>query len=201
MDKEKELRLILIFSILYLIFFISLAIIRQNYEFVFYIIVICLITIITILHHKQLHLRPAIVGGLSVMGFMHLAGGNLYFNEVRLYDIYIFQNFIRYDQIVHTLGFFVATFVSYSLIRPYLDLRIKHHPLVLSIILILTASGFGALNEVMEFGAVLFLGAAKAVGDYYNNAWDLVFNMLGSIIACFFIHPYHKKQIKKIGLE
>lgn len=193
MNKEKELKLILIFSILYLIFFISLAIIRQNYEFVFYIAVICLLTIIIILHHKQLHIKPIIVGGLSVMGFMHLAGGNLYFGGIRLYDIYPFQNFIRYDQIVHTLGFFVATFVSYSLIRPYLDLRIKHHPLVLSLILILTASGFGALNEVIEFGAVLFFDAAQQVGDYYNNAWDLVFNLLGAVAACFFIHPYHKR--------
>ena len=127
------------------------------------------------------------------MGLMHLAGGNLYFNGIKLYDIYSFQNFIRYDQIVHTLGFFVATFVSYSLIRPYLDIRVKHHPLILSIILILIASGFGAINEVLEFAAVLFLGAAQAVGDYYNNAWDLVFNLLGTIAACLFIHPYHKR--------
>ena len=193
MDKEKELRLILVFTWIYLIFFILLAAARKNYEFVFYITVICLLTIITILHHKQLHLRPAIVGGLSLMGLMHLAGGNLYFNGIKLYDIYSFQNFIRYDQIVHTLGFFVATFVSYSLIRPYLDIRVKHHPLILSIILILIASGFGAINEVLEFAAVLFLGAAQAVGDYYNNAWDLVFNLLGTIAACLFIHPYHKR--------
>ena len=57
------------------------------------------------------------------------------------------------------------------------------------------------MNEILEFGAVLFLGAAKAVGDYYNNAWDLVFDMLGSIIACIFIYPYHKKQLEKIGLK
>lgn len=197
MDKEKELKLILIFTCVYLIFFILLAIVRKNYEFVFYIAVICLLTIIIILHHKELHLKPTIVYGLSVIGLMHLAGGNLRFNEIRLYDMYLFQNFIRYDQIVHTFGFFIATFVSYNLIRPYLDLRIKHHPLVLSIILILTASGFGAINEVLEFAAVIFLGAAQAVGDYYNNAWDLVFNLLGTIAACFFIHPYHKKQLKR----
>lgn len=193
MDKEKELKLILVFTWIYLIFFILLAVVRKNYEFVFYIAVICLLTITTILHHKELHLKPTIVGGLSVIGLMHLAGGNLHFNGIRLYDIYLFQSFIRYDQIVHTLGFFVATFVSYSLIRPYLDTRMKHHPLVLSIILILTASGFGAINEVLEFAAVIFLGAAQAVGDYYNNAWDLVFNMLGAIAACIFIHPYHKR--------
>ena len=57
--------------------------------------------------------------------------------------------------------------------------------------------GTGALNEVLEFGAVILFGAAKQVGDYLNNALDLVFNLTGSIIACFFIHPYHKKQIKK----
>lgn len=54
------------------------------------------------------------------------------------------------------------------------------------------ASGFGAFNEVLELGAVAYLNAAKQVGDYFNNAFDLLFNMLGSIIACFFLMRYHK---------
>ena len=59
------------------------------------------------------------------------------------------------------------------------------------------AMGVGAFNEILELIAVVFLGAAEQVGDYFNNALDLFFNLIGSTIACFFIIHYHKKHIKK----
>jgi hypothetical protein len=49
----------------------------------------------------------------------------------------------------------------------------------------------------LEFTAVVFLGAQESVGNYLNNALDLVFNLLGSIIAVFFIFPYHRKRQSK----
>lgn len=78
-----------------------------------------------------------------------------------------------------------------------MDLKIKHHPALFSLLLILIALGIGALNEILEFGAVVFLDAQEAVGDYFNNAADLVFNLIGSVIAVIFIHPYHKKRLAK----
>ena len=172
MDKKTELKLTLAFTLIYLIFFILLAIIRRNYEFLFCIAVICLLIIVIGFYHKELHLKPLIVIGLSVLGFMHVAGGNLYFNGIRLYDIYIFQDLIRYDQIVYTFGFFIATFVGYNLLKPYLDPRIKHHPLILFILLVLIATGIGAINEILEFAAVLFLGGSKA-------SWGLLQQCMG----------------------
>ncbi len=53
--------------------------------------------------------------------------------------------------------------------------------------------GFGAFNEIIELLAVLLFDATQQVGGYLNNALDLVFNLIGSIIACFFIIDYHKK--------
>lgn len=195
MDEKTESKLILIFTVLYIMLFTILAFIRKNYEFLYYTLVMSSLITLIVLYHKKLHLSLIILTGLSVLGFMHVAGGNLYFSGNRLYEIYIL-NIIRYDQLVHSFGVFIATFVGYSLLKPYLDHRIEHHPVVLSLILVAIASGFGAINEILEFGAVIFLGADKAVGDYHNNALDLVFNTLGSIIACFFIYQYHKKQIK-----
>ena len=128
MEQKRESKLILIFTIVYLVVFTILAVIRKNYEFLYYTIIISKLIILIVWYHKKLHLSPIILGGLSLLGLMHVAGGNLYFNCVRLYDIYTFQDFIRYDQIVHTFGIFIATFVGYSLIKPYLDHRIKHHP-------------------------------------------------------------------------
>ena len=46
--------------------------------------------------------------------------------------------------------------------------------------------GFGALNEVVEF-VVTLLVPDNNVGGYFNTAMDLVFNMLGAILAAVLI--------------
>ena len=42
--------------------------------------------------------------------------------------------------------------------------------------------GFGALNEIVEFTAVLLVPETN-VGGYMNTGWDLVSNFVGIIIA------------------
>jgi uncharacterized membrane protein YjdF len=129
---------------------------------------------------------------------MNVAGGNAYIHGTRLYDLWIIEGILKYDNIMHALSIFIATFVAYNIISPHLDLKTKHHPILFSLLLILIALGIGAVNEILEFMAVILLGAQEGVGGYLNNAWDLVFNLLGSIIAVFLIFPYHSnRQIKK----
>lgn len=198
MNEKKESKLILIFTVTYLILFTLLAIARKNYEFLFYTIILSSLIILIVLYYKKLHLTYIILGGLSVVGFMHLAGGTIDIFGIRLYDFWIIPGILKYDNIIHALSIFVATFVAYSIISPHLDLKTKHHPVLFSLLLIFIALGIGVINEVLEFGAVVFLGAQEAVGDYFNNALDLVFNMLGAVIACFFIFPYHRKRQLKI---
>src|SRR3989338_4568002 len=142
MDKKREIRLISIFTIAYAFFFTLLAYLTKNYEFVYYTIVISSLLAIIVLHYKQLHLKVAILWGLSILGLMHLAGGTINIYGIRLYDFWFIDNLLKY-------------------------------------------------------GAVVFLDAQEAVGDYFNNAADLVFNLIGSVIAVFFIHSYHKKRIAK----
>ena len=197
MDKKEEIAFILIFTIAYAIFFTLLAYFTKNYEFVYYAIVISTLLTIIVLHYKQLHLKAAILWGLSILGLMHLAGGTINIYGIRLYDFWFIDGLLKYDNIIHAASLFVATLVAYNIISPHLDLKIKHHPAPFSLFLILIALGIGALNEILEFGAVVFLDAQEAVGDYFNNASDLVFNLIGSVIAVFFIHPYHKKRIAK----
>jgi len=186
------------FTIGYLIVFTILSVIHGNFEFLYYIFIMTIFITITLIANKKLHLTLYILMGLSILGFMNVAGGNLWFNGTRLYEIYLIKNILRYDNIVHSFGTFVGTFVAYNIIKPHIDKKIKYNRLLLSLILILMAMGFGAFIEVLEFGAVIFFGAAKQVGDYFNNTLDLLFNLIGSAAACFFIHPYHKKQRKNV---
>ena len=49
-------------------------------------------------------------------------------------------------------------------------------------LLVTIGMGFGALNEVVEFAAVLLIPDTN-VGGYTNTGWDLVSNLVGCVIA------------------
>ncbi|MFC2135778.1 DUF2238 domain-containing protein [Bacteroidota bacterium] len=183
------------FTIGYLFTFTLLAIFKKNYEFLYYTIILSILIFIIVLYHKKIHLTKHILLGLTILGAMHIFGGNIHFFGTRLYDIYFIPGLLKYDNIVHSFGIFVATFVVYSFLHPHLDKQIDHNAVLLSLILISITMGIGAFNEVLELGAVVFFGAAKQVGDYINNAVDLVFNLIGSVIACFFIIRHHKRKL------
>jgi hypothetical protein len=51
--------------------------------------------------------------------------------------------------------------------------------------------GFGALNEVIEFIAVLTIPNTN-VGGYENTGWDLVANLVGATVSALIIRIGHK---------
>ena len=194
MQEKTELKIMFWFTIIYLTIFTLLAIFKKNYEFLYYTFVLSALILIIILYHKKLHLTNHIIAGLIILGILHILGGNIHILNTRLYDLWLIPpNILKYDNFVHTFGGFIATIVSYSFIRPHLDNKIKNNYLLTFIIITSIAMGIGAFNEIIELCAVLFFEATKQVGDYMNNALDLVFNLLGSIIACMYILKYHMR--------
>lgn len=194
MKEQTELRLMFWFTVAYLAFFTVLAIVNRNFEFLYYTFIMSAIIFIIVFYHKKIHLSMHLFFGLTILGVLHIFGGNIHIGGIRLYELWLLPNIFRYDNLVHSFGTFVATFAVYSLLRPHLDVKIKHNYFLLALLLISITMGFGAFNEILELGAVLFLGAAEQVGDYFNNAFDLVFNLLGSIVACVIILEHHAKQ-------
>ena len=55
--------------------------------------------------------------------------------------------------------------------------------------------GAGVFNEVVEFIAVVLFQEQNKVGDYYNNAIDLVYNSIGSLTAIVVIDIYRLYKI------
>jgi len=47
---------------------------------------------------------------------------------------------------------------------------------------VFTGMGLGALNEIIEFAAVLMIPETN-VGGYINTGWDLVANLVGCLFA------------------
>jgi hypothetical protein len=70
---------------------------------------------------------------------MHLVGGTVNIAGIRLYDFWIIQGILKYDNVIHILSIFITTFVAYSIVSPHLDLKTKQHPILFSLLLILIA--------------------------------------------------------------
>ncbi len=133
--------------------------------------------------------------GLSIWGLLHMSGGSLRIGDNVLYALEVFRFLevgdtyvLKFDQVVHAFGFGVTTLVAYHLLKPRIS---KMHKGLLYGLCVFIAMGAGALNEIVEFLAVVIL-PKTGVGGFYNTGLDLVFNGLGSLIAVIFIHFYYK---------
>lgn len=198
MNKFLKLKLMFYFTLIYLVVFTILAILKGNYEFLYYTFVMTGLIFTTLKVYRKFHLSYGIMVGLTILGVLHIFGGNLYVFGTRLYDLWLIPQIFKYDNLVHLFGIFVATLVSYNLLIPHISRKIEKKWFLLSGLLILIALGIGAINELVELAAVVFFGAAAGVGDYMNNAIDIVFNLIGSVIACVFIWiHYEKKKIRE----
>ncbi len=98
---------------------------------------------------------------------------------------------LKFDQFVHAFGFGVTTLVGWHLLKPYLNPKTNYK--IIYVLLVAIAMGAGALNEIIEFVSVLLI-PNNGVGGYFNTALDLVFNMIGSIIALFIVHFYYRRK-------
>ncbi|MEK6824495.1 MAG: hypothetical protein AABY02_01455, partial [Nanoarchaeota archaeon] len=58
--------------------------------------------------------------------------------------------------------------------------RIK--PLYFYTVVALASMGLSVINELVEFGAVVFI-EKTGVGGYFNTSLDLLFNTLGAVVG------------------
>jgi hypothetical protein len=112
-----------------------------------------------------------------------------------LYSLWLIPDLLKYDQIVHAYGFGITTWLCWHAIRTSLKSPDGAEPKPTLGLMTLAAAGgmgFGALNEVIEFIAVLTIPNTN-VGGYENTGWDLVSNLVGSLIAASIIHRAGRK--------
>lgn len=187
------------FVILYMLGFSVLAFRQGNTEFIMYALVMVVFITATLALHLRIHFSPVALWLLALWGFVHMAGGTIPINpqytdlfraastpddqptSAVLYSLRYFPSLPRYDQFVHIFGFFGATVACYEATKILLHARTS---LPLAVIAALMGIGLGALNEVIEFFAVLTMPDTN-VGGYTNTAWDLVANALGASLAGF----------------
>ncbi|MBI2448708.1 DUF2238 domain-containing protein [Candidatus Pacearchaeota archaeon] len=189
--KKGEWGLIL-FNLIYVAIFTIYYLSIKNYEFLWYVAVLLFFVGLIAFTLKKSNFDYLILWGLSIWGFLHMAGGGVRVGDGVLYalqliPIWVTDNFfiLKFDQLVHFYGFAVATLVAHHLLKKYWNDDVNYKIVYPALVAI--GMGLGALNEIVEFMAVVAF-SNTGVGGYYNTALDLVFNTLGAIAAVIFIH-------------
>jgi len=186
MRLTRKERIIVGANGIYIPIFTAIAWGRGNHEFLLYVVVILAVLGLLVWQQPRLKFNTTVLWGLTAWGLMHMAGGNVRVGDGVLYEVILLPlvpslSILRYDQVVHTFGFGVATLVCFHMLRPYLRDGVGS-PLGLMFLVVMMGSGLGALNEILEFVAVLTMPETN-VGGYENTALDLCSNFLGSTIA------------------
>lgn len=177
---------ILIVNLIYIPIFAIVAMQKLNFEFLLYVGVVILALGFIVAKQHKVKLEPMILWGLTIWGFMHLSGGNIRVGGEVLYELILVPlvphyNILRYDQVVHVLGFCMATLVCHHLLKPYLRTDITKWR-TLCLLIVLMGSGVGAFNEIIEFIAQETVPETH-VGGYTNTMLDLIANLTGGLLA------------------
>ncbi len=173
---------------------------QGNQEFIFYGVVMAALIAIVVAIDLRVRFSQGVLWGLSIWGLLHMAGGNVPIppelaNESGkpvLYSLWIIPTYLKFDQIVHAFGFFVTTFVCSEALRPRLTANGRISTGV-AVLLAAASMGLGALNEVIEFAAVLLIPNTN-VGGYTNTGWDLVANLVGASTAALILRFRHGRR-------
>jgi putative membrane protein len=169
-----------------------MAVTRSNYEFVLYGAVVLGAVVAVLAAQSRVRFESGVLWGLSLWGLLHMAGGNVRVGEGILYEVQLVPVVLRYDQLVHFIGFGVATLVCHHLLRVYLRDGVRM-PWMLAVLVVMMGTGVGALNEIVEFVAVLTI-PETGVGGYGNTLWDLVFNLFGATTAAVYLSVRERRR-------
>lgn len=165
-----------------------------NYEFIVYVLTMAVLIALVGMNLRKAAFPAGMLWALSLWGLAHMAGGGVPVGQSVLYSMHLFplleteQYFIlKYDQIVHAYGFGVTAWLLWHLMTRHFpstrgSATALFYPLFASM-------GLGALNEMIEFSAVLMVPETN-VGGYYNTALDLVFNCAGAAIAMGMVRAF-----------
>lgn len=178
---------VLAFTLVYVAAFTAWFLARGNYEFILYVATMAGLIALVGLTLRSAAYPTAMLWALTLWGLAHMAGGGVPVGGSVLYNFIVIPitgegelRLLKYDQIVHAYGFGVTAWLLWHLMA-------RHYPVLrgtwtIHVYPALAAMGLGAVNEIIEFTAVLLVPDTN-VGGYLNTALDLVFNALGAVTA------------------
>jgi len=182
---------VLWFTLAYVGGFTAWFLLRGNYEFIIYVATMALLIGLVGWNLRGAAFPTAMLWALTLWGLAHMAGGGVTVGDGVLYSLPLMpivgtgeMTILKYDQVVHAYGFGVTAWVLWHLMA-------HHHPglrgtWTILVYPALAAMGLGAVNEIIEFVAVLSVPDTN-VGGYLNTALDLCFNAFGAVTAMILV--------------
>jgi len=181
----------------YLAAWLPFALIVRNREFVFYFAVMCILVAVVWRIQAHLRLHLAALWCLSLWGLLHMGGGLMPIpswwprggESLVLYNAWLIPGMLKFDQLVHAGGLALLTWICWQGVQQAFARRgVTVRPTLSLMTLCVAASlGAGSATEVVEFIATLIVPETN-VGDYQNTGWDLVANLVGSVLAASVIY-------------
>lgn len=187
----KEYKWLFIFTLAYLIPFTYYFISKGDGEFVWYILIVIGLFLLVFGTLPVSKFNKGTVWTLSIWALLHLTGGGVKVGEGVLYGVQLLPLYngegemilLKYDQVVHAFGFGICAYIAFHFLKRYVN---NPYRFGVYAIAALAGIGFGVLNEIAEFIAVLSF-QNTGVGGYVNTLLDLVFNTIGSVCAMMFV--------------
>ena len=128
--------------------------------------------------HRWARFPASIWWGIALVGLGNMLGGVLLVDGEPLYVAQVLGP-LRYDKLFHAAAAFVCFFVAWVAVQRWTGEGANRGGLLF--IAVLATMGGGAAVEIAEL-----IGASLSdvnVGDYANNALDLVANATGAILG------------------
>jgi hypothetical protein len=190
---------VILFTAIYMAVATVVAVITGNTEFIFYLVAMVVMIVVVMAVHRRVDLHPATLWCLTAWGAAHMAGGLMPIpgswphlgEDAVLYNLWLIPKCFKYDQLTHAYGFGVCTWVCWQGIIAATGTT--RRTVGLLVLAGLAAIGLGAMNEVIEFAATLTMPETN-VGGYLNTGWDLVSNLVGTVIGALWIGLAHRQR-------
>lgn len=158
------------------------------HEFFIYATVIFMTIFLFWSRYRHLDIRFSLLVLIELGILMHFSGAFIEIDGHRLYDSRLFD--IRYDKFVHFINSMIATALVLHL---FFKRGLPNTALVL-LLAVITVLGLGAIVEIVEFTVTLTV-QHNGVGDYNNNMFDLVANLLGSLSTVLLFNYFVKDYV------
>lgn len=130
--------------------------------------------------HRWARFSVPVLWGLSLVGLGNMLGGVILVDGQPLY-VAPFLGPLPYDKFFHAAAGFVMFFVAWAAVSRWAGEGFHRSGILLTAWLV--TLGGGAVVEIAEFVGSTVGGGMVNVGDYGNNALDLVANTVGASLG------------------
>jgi hypothetical protein len=183
------------FVAVYYLGFLALGFATGNSQVVYYAVFVAVLLALVAFWDTRRRFSNLVLWGLALWGALHMAGGLIPVIGSRvLYNVWLLP-FIRFDHVVHAIGFGCAGLAFWESVRQVLDRRTVSG----AAMVMMGGLGFGALNEMVEFLITRVIPDSN-IGGFENAGWDLVANTIGAGLAALWVHwQWSRRPASAVG--